>query len=76
MSSRNFNFREYVNSLNPDALETFANSSGTTVNYIKNHLIYKNKIPRPEMIDSLVLAANGAFTKYQFVSWLYDLKKA
>ena len=54
----------------------FSQDSGTTPNYIKRHLIYKKKIPRPEMIDALVFASSGDFSKHEFVSWLYDLSKA
>lgn len=71
-----FDFRNYVSSLSPDVLERFAVESGTTSNYIKNHLIYKTKIPRPEMIDALVHAGHGEFSKSQFIAWLYDLKVA
>lgn len=71
-----FNFNEYVLQMSEECLADFANKSGTTPNYIKRHLIYKKKIPRPEMIDALVLASNGDFSKHDFVSWLYDLGKA
>lgn len=69
-----FNFNEYVLKMSESDLETFAFESGTTANYLKRHLIYKTKIPRPEMIEALVRASEGDFSKYQFVSWLYDLK--
>lgn len=62
--------------MSDERLAEFANGSGTTPNYIKRHLIYKKKIPRPEMIDALVFASNGDFSKHDFVSWLYDLDKA
>lgn len=76
MDYGDFNFRNYVSNLSPCALESFAIESGTTSNYIKNHLIYKKKIPRPEMIDALVCAAKGDFCKSQFIAWLYDVKVA
>lgn len=71
-----FNFHDYVSNLSPENLEKFAIESGTTVKYIKIHLIYKTKIPRPELIDALVLAAHGSFSKSQFISWLYSLNVA
>lgn len=74
MLNSNFNFHNYISSLSPNDLELFAVESGTTSNYIKNHLIYKTKIPRTEMIDALVHAAHGEFSKSQFIAWLYDLK--
>ena len=71
-----FNFFEYISKMSDQRLSEFALESGTTPNYIKRHLIYKKKIPRPEMIDALVYASNGDFSKHDFVSWLYDLSEA
>lgn len=74
MSYNQFNFAEFIRLMSDDELKKYANASGTTVSYLKNHLIYKKKIPRPEMIESLVSAARQQFTKQQFVHWLYDIK--
>lgn len=71
-----FSFSTYILKMSDQELQDFALDSGTTPNYLKRHLIYKKKIPRPEMIDALVLAAKGDFSKHQFISWLYDLGKA
>ncbi|MCO8080278.1 MULTISPECIES: hypothetical protein [Acinetobacter] len=71
-----FNFNEYILQMSDERLVKFSQDSGTTPNYIKRHLIYKKKIPRPEMIDALVFASSGDFSKHEFVSWLYDLSKA
>lgn len=71
-----FNFNEYILQMSDERLVKFYQDSGTTPNYIKRHLIYKKKIPRPEMIDALVFASSGDFSKHEFVSWLYDLSKA
>ena len=71
-----FDFAQYIRQMSEQSLINFALASGTTPNYIKAHLIYKKKIPRPEMIDALVKASHGDFSKHQFVSWLYDLKAA
>lgn len=70
-----FEFNEYVLKMSDSDLDKFAFDSGTTANYLKRHLIYKTKIPRPEMIEALVKASRGDFSKYQLVSWLYDLKR-
>lgn len=71
-----FSFNEYVLQMSEERLADFASKSGTTPNYIKRHLIYKKKIPRPEMIDALVIASNGDFSKHAFITWLYDLGTA
>lgn len=74
--SVDFNFFEYISKMSDEDLEKFAQVSGTTPNYIKRHLIYKKKIPRPEMIEALVFASEGYFSKHDFVHWLYGLDKA
>lgn len=76
MLKDDFDFHKFVIEMAPEALEKFAFDSGTTVQYIKRHLIYKRKTPRIDAIESMVIAGNGAFTKVQFVHWLYDLKVA
>ena len=62
--------------MSDERLAAFASTYGTTPNYMKRGLMKKKKIPRPEMIDALVFASNGDFSKHDFVSWLYDLDKA
>lgn len=74
MSSNQFSFADFIRNMTESELKNYANESGTTVSYLKNHLIYKKKIPRPEMIESLVVAARQKFSKQQFVHWLYDIK--
>lgn len=71
-----FDFFKYISEMSDEKLNEFAQQSGTTSNYIKRHLIYKKKIPRPEMIDALVRASDGSFSKHDFISWIYDLNKA
>lgn len=76
MLEDDFDFHKFIINLTAEELENFASNSGTTVQYLKNHLIYKAKIPRIDTIESLVMASKGKFTKAQFVYWLYDLKVA
>ena len=58
-----FNFNEYILQMSDERLVKFSQDSGTTPNYIKRHLIYKKKIPRPEMIDALVFKDNASVTR-------------
>lgn len=76
MRKVDFDFAQYIRSMSEQQLQTLLLRLELLPNYIKLHLIYKEKIPRPEMIDSLVIAAEGGFSKHQFVSWLYDLEVA
>ena len=76
MLSTDFNFQEYILNLSQQQLEEFATEAGTTVNYLKRHLIYRKKTPRHDAIKLMVKASNGAFSKTQFIHWLYELKVA
>lgn len=71
-----FNFKSFISNLSQEALEQFAKDCGTTVEYICRHLIYKNKIPRVETIEAIVIAGKGQFTKSEYIDWLYDLNVA
>ena len=76
MNSFDFDFHEYISQLSEDELLQFAIDSGTTVKYLKGHLIYKKKIPRPDAIESMVQESKGDFSKSQFIHWLYNLEVA
>lgn len=76
MQTIDFDFQQYILNLSQQKLEEFATEAGTTVNYLKRHLIYKKKTPRPDAIELMVKASNGDFSKAQFIQWLYELKVA
>lgn len=76
MNSGDFSFHKFILEQKADDLEAFAERAGTTVSYLKRHLIHKTRLPRIEMIETLVSASNGAFTKVQFVAWLYGIDSA
>ena len=73
MNNGDFSFHKFILEQNADELEAFAERAGTTVPYLKRHLIHKTRLPRIEMIETLVSASNGAFTKVQFIAWMYGL---
>ncbi|HGP3418200.1 TPA: hypothetical protein ACLHMH_000054 [Acinetobacter baumannii] len=73
MSNLDFSFHKFISDQSPDELEAYAERAGTTVLYLKRHLIHKTRVPRIEMIETLVNASNGAFNKIQFIAWLYEL---
>lgn len=73
MSKLDFSFHKFVSEQSHDELEAYAERAGTTVLYLKRHLIHKTRVPRIEMIETLVNASNGAFSKIQFIAWLYEL---
>lgn len=76
MLKSDFCFKNYIQSLTEDQLNILASKAGTTAQYIKSHLIYRRKFPGPVLIDGLVIASNGDFTKAQFIHWLYQLDVA
>lgn len=71
-----FCFKNYIQALTEEQLNKLAETAGTTAQYIKSHLIYRRKFPGPALIDGLVIAANGDFTKAQFIHWLYQIDAA
>lgn len=68
-----FDFKSYIHELTDEQLIKFANLAGTTPTYIKRHLVYRSKLPSPSLIDGLVLASNGDFTKSKLIQWLYQI---
>jgi len=73
VNNSDFSFHKFVLEQKPEELEAFAMRAGTTVSYLKRHLIHRTRLPRIEMIETLVRASNGEFTKIQFIAWLYGL---
>jgi len=69
-----FSFHKFISDMSPAELERYALKAGTTARYLTVHLIYRSRIPRPEMMEALVHASEGAFTKVQLVHWLYHLE--
>ena len=68
-------FKTYFFSL-PDAERTeFANAANTTSEYIRIHLVTKNKIPRKQLIQDLADASKGNLTTASLLDFFYsDLK--
>ncbi len=73
MSIDDFDFKKFIKSLSDEQLSTFATTAGTTPLYLKRHLMYRCKYPSPGLIDALVIAGQGKFSKGQFVNWLYQI---
>lgn len=49
-------FKAFFLALSVEAQEAFAQSANTTVPYIRTHLVYGNRVPRPGLMDSLTKA--------------------
>ncbi|WP_336916617.1 hypothetical protein [Acinetobacter modestus] len=76
MKNSDFSFHKYILEQKPEELEAYAERAGTTVSYLKRHLIHKTRLPRIEMIETIVSASNGDFSKVQFIAWLYGLNES
>ncbi|MFW2082868.1 hypothetical protein ACNPQK_18075 [Acinetobacter guillouiae] len=53
------NFRDFILNQSPADLEEYAKDAGTTVGYIKTHLLYGYKEPRKNLRKALSIASNG-----------------
>lgn len=53
------NFRDFILKQNPEELKEYASAAGTTVGYIKTHLLYGYKEPRKNLRKALAVASNG-----------------
>ena len=52
-------FRDFVLQQSPKQLEQYAKEAGTTVGYIKTHLLYGYKEPRKNLRKALSIASKG-----------------
>jgi len=70
-------FKTFFLCLSQDEQERFAVSAGTTTGYIRTHLIApleRRKTPRRELIESLVKAGQGKFTRDELLEWFFPLQ--
>jgi len=65
--------RTYFRSLDPRQQTNFAKKAGTTVSYIRCHLICDppNKIPRPKLLAGLAAASGGSLTRDDLIRYFY-----
>lgn len=59
LEDHSMNFRDFILNLNPTDLEKYAKDAGTTVGYIKTHILYGYKEPRKNLRKALSIASNG-----------------
>ncbi|MEN8416067.1 hypothetical protein [Acinetobacter radioresistens] len=61
------NFRDFILKQSPEDLEKYAKNAGTTVGYLKSHLLYGYKEPRKHLRKSLAVASNGQVTEMEIL---------
>lgn len=67
-------FKKFFQGLDESAQEKFALEANTTVGYIKTHLIYGRKIPKPKLFNRLVSACekfNANITRSDLFDFFY-----
>ncbi len=66
-----FDFKTYVNSLTSEELDSFADASGTTSNYIIKKLRYRYTKPSVSLLKKMADASDGKLTFQQLLDWFY-----
>lgn len=72
-------FKLFFQSLNEAHQIKFAQEAGTSVGYIKSHLIYARKVPQPESFNNLMGACdkfNSGITRQELFEFFYSTEKA
>ena len=64
-------FPDFFRGLSDQQRERYADRAGTTVEYIRVHLIRAKRIPRPDLMDSLVQASAGAVSRKELLDHFY-----
>lgn len=59
------NFRDFILNKSPEDLEKYAKDAGTTVGYIKSHLLYGYKEPRKTLRKALSTASHGEVSEME-----------
>jgi hypothetical protein len=61
------NFSDFIQQQSPEELEKYAKDAGTTVGYIKTHLLYRYKEPRKNLRKALSVASNGKVSETEIL---------
>ena len=69
-------FRDFFLALEPAARERYARRAGTTVGYIRAHLIApsaRRKVPRKRLIEALASASDAKISRADLVAYFYGV---
>lgn len=64
---QSMNFRDFVLQQSQKQLEQYAKEAGTTVGYIKTHLLYGYKEPRKNLRKALSIASKGKVSEAEIL---------
>ncbi len=60
-------FRQFVITMTPNELEKYVKEVGTTVGYLKSHLLYGYKEPRKKLRKALSVHSNGKVSEAEIL---------
>jgi hypothetical protein len=72
---RQFDFKNFWQSLSTAERKQLADDAGTTVNYIKVHLVYGRRTPTKRLMDGLFQACrkhDAHLTREQVIGFFYE----
>jgi len=70
-------FSDYFNSLDQKGRDRYARRAGTSSEYIRIHLVKRNRMPRPQLLQKLATASRGKVSYEEVVAHFYpDLSEA
>jgi len=69
MNQVKVDFRQFVDSMNPEELKEYAEKVGTTDKYIIKKLRFRYSMPTISLIESLALASEGQLAKEHLLLW-------
>ena len=77
MKSQKLDFYAFVTDLDKKGLlAEYAENVGTSVSYIKKHLIYRRKVPRQKLLYALVAHSNNEFSYTQLINWFHKVDES
>jgi len=65
-------FKLYYRQLDREQRKAFANRAQTSTRYIENHLMFRRRIPRPDMLERLAAASQGKVSYGDLVTFFYQ----
>lgn len=79
MDGQKSDLKTFFLGLEPAAQERFAVRAGTTVGYLRAHLIRGSRVPRPELMESLAEACRefgAGLSKEDLLAFFYSRTEA
>ena len=68
------NLKDFFTKLSETDQQAFAKRAGTTIGYLRAHVLPRRKMPRPALMDGLIAACqerDPAITRDQVIQYFY-----